>query len=282
MTRCGHRPITVRRIGLYGTLAITRSLFWLKSGSVEHRAPRSEVSIQPDIAQALRQQLIAKGHCDLRHTVNFLQDDQLVAVAEHEIGLYADVPRLPGVRASLVQRNRFKTSALMIAGLRGDSVSRALAGDQGIAVARRMTRASPQLPALVAARDKHLRAYLSGDGKAHTQVLVLGAGWIPSQPNSRRHRNLGFCAISRTCCGSGRRDLLNAGAEIVTASAFRSICELRGGRGRLSMPDSIRPSLRLSYSRACQCTSLPTNCAGRSTPSAAYAGTQAAGSGSIT
>jgi methyltransferase (TIGR00027 family) len=160
--------------------------FWLKSGSVEHRAPatgtmRAEVSIPPDIAQALRAQLIAKGRCEFRYPVNFYQDEQLVAVAQHEMGLFADAPCTAGAKATLVQRSRLKTSALMIAGLRGDAVSTALAQDQGVAIARRMTRASPQLPALVAARDRHLRAYLSTDGKVHSQVLVLGAG-LDSKP----------------------------------------------------------------------------------------------------
>jgi O-methyltransferase involved in polyketide biosynthesis/acyl-coenzyme A thioesterase PaaI-like protein len=158
--------------------------FWLKSGAVEHRAPatgaiRAEVSLSPAKARALREQLLAKGRCEIRDTVNIYQGDQLVAVANHEMGLYADLPRIAGIRPSMVQRRRLKTSALMIAGLRGDSLSAALAQDQGIAIARRMTRASPQLRTLVAARSKHLRDYLLADDGCHFQVIVLGVGLDP-------------------------------------------------------------------------------------------------------
>src|SRR5579872_1907812 len=139
--------------------------FWLKGARVEHHAPgtgliRSEVTITPAQAATMRAQLIAKGRCELKGTVNIYQGDQLIAVTEHEMGLYADLPRVTGKRASLTQMERAKTSALMIAGLRGDPISTAFAEDQGVAIARRMCRASPQLPTMVSARTLHLEKYL--------------------------------------------------------------------------------------------------------------------------
>lgn len=158
--------------------------FWLKSGRVQHLAPgtgtiRSEVVISPDQAAAMRADLIAKGRCELKETVRIYQGDQLVAVTEHEMGLYADLPRTAGTRASIFQVEKVKTSALMIAGLRADPLSEAVAQDQGIAIARRMTRASPQLPALVGARTRHLRELLRASGSTFSQVVVLGAGLDP-------------------------------------------------------------------------------------------------------
>lgn len=159
--------------------------FWLKSGRVEHHAPgtgaiRSEVEIPPETAACMREQLMTTGRCGLKHPVHIYQGDRLVAVAEHEMLLFADVPR-PGETISMTQAQRLKTSALMIAGLRDDPVSAALAGEQGAAIARRMSRASPQLPTLVAARTRHVRDYLKGAGREHTQVLVLGSG-LDSKP----------------------------------------------------------------------------------------------------
>jgi methyltransferase (TIGR00027 family) len=171
-------------VGIHDRCRALPVQFWLKTGRVEHRAPgtgaiRSEVTISAEKVSAMRAQLLAKGRCQIKETVRIYQDGELVALAEHEMGLYADLPRTTGESVSLAQMQRLKTSALMIAGLRGDPVSTGLAGEQGVAVARRMTRASPQLPTLVAARTKHLRDYLAREGNKHRQVLVLGAGLDP-------------------------------------------------------------------------------------------------------
>jgi methyltransferase (TIGR00027 family) len=64
----------------------------------------------------------------------------------------------------------------MIAGLRGDAISTSLADEQGVAIARRMQRATPQLPALVAARTTHVAKSLGAPDRGFTQVVVLGAG----------------------------------------------------------------------------------------------------------
>jgi methyltransferase (TIGR00027 family) len=158
--------------------------FWLRMANVEHMAPgngqiRAEVSIEPKIVEEMRARLVAKGRCELQDIVKIYQGDQLIAITKHTMGMYADLPRVANTRASMAQTHRLKTSALMIAGLRGDPTSAALAGDQGLAVATRMSRASPQLPTLVQARSRHLQDYLSGSGRRHHQVLVLGAGLDP-------------------------------------------------------------------------------------------------------
>ena len=58
---------------------------------------RAETCIPPDQALQLRQQLIEKGRGELSGTVNIYQDNDVVAVAQHTMGIYADVPRMRGV-----------------------------------------------------------------------------------------------------------------------------------------------------------------------------------------
>jgi O-methyltransferase involved in polyketide biosynthesis/acyl-coenzyme A thioesterase PaaI-like protein len=158
--------------------------YWLKKGSVQHLAPgtgqlRAEVQIPKEKAAELRGQLIAKGRGETTEMVRFFQNDQLVATAEHTMGLYIDAPRTGGARASLFQVQNMKTSALMIAGLRDDPISKVVASEQGRAIATRMAVASPQLSSLVKARSLHLDTYLAGGGNGHRQVVVLGVGLDP-------------------------------------------------------------------------------------------------------
>ena len=122
--------------------------YWLKRGSVHHLAPgtgrmRAEVHISPDEAQNLRRQLVEKGRGELAGTVKIYQESQIVAEANHTMGIYADNPRMAGVRANIFQLQNMKTSALMIAGLREDGVSKKVAGDQGKAIASRMAVSFP-------------------------------------------------------------------------------------------------------------------------------------------
>jgi hypothetical protein len=241
--------------------------FWLKTGSVEHRAPatgtiRAEVAISPEKAQMMREQLIAKGRCEIREVINIYQDDQLVAVAEHEMGLYADLPRLPGTRATLAQRHRLKTSALMIAGLRGDPLSTALAEDQGVAVARRMSRASPQLPTLVSARTKHLRAYLSSRGAEHSQVLVLGVGLDPKPIEFASDTQRWFLCDLSDMLHERKARLQKIGREDRYGVAIAENCGSMAGLKRYWKRVLIPRNRRLSYSKAFRCTSLKTSCAG--------------------
>lgn len=153
--------------------------FWLRSGNVKHRLPgtgtiRGKVEISPDSARSLRTQLLRKGRCELTHAVQIFQDDVLVATTEHTMALYADLPRRTGMGATLTQVHDVKTSALMIAGLRSDPISKMLAHDQGAAIAKRMSRNSPQLPLMVRARTEHASRLCRE--LRFSQVLVLGSG----------------------------------------------------------------------------------------------------------
>ncbi|MEO5961005.1 MAG: class I SAM-dependent methyltransferase, partial [Opitutaceae bacterium] len=116
---------------------------------------------------------------ELTDTVRIYQDGDLVAEAQHTMGIYADMPRTAGVRANIFQVQNLKTSALMIAGLRDDPLSREIAQDQGRAIAQRMALASPQLPSLVKARTLHLERFLQQHGHRYPQVLVLAVGLDP-------------------------------------------------------------------------------------------------------
>lgn len=158
--------------------------YWLKRGSVHHLAPgtgpmRAEVCISSEKAANLRRQLIERGRGELTDTVRFYQEGQLVAEAEHTMGMYADVPRTVGVRANLFQVQNLKTSALMIAGLRDDPISNRVAGDQGRAIAQRMSLVAPQLPTLVQARSSHVEQLLHAFGASFSQIVVLGVGLDP-------------------------------------------------------------------------------------------------------
>lgn len=158
--------------------------YWLKQGSVQHLAPgtgpmKAEVTIPVEDAQRLRRSLIEKGRGELSGVVRITQDGELVAEARHTMGIYLDAARQPGARANLFQIQNMKTSALMIAGLREDALSQKIAGDQGRAIASRMSVASPQLPTLVRARTLDVEAHLQRDGHLYQQVLVLGVGFDP-------------------------------------------------------------------------------------------------------
>jgi acyl-coenzyme A thioesterase PaaI-like protein len=179
--------------------------YWLKRGSVTHLAPgtgrlRAEVRISPDDALKLRRQLIDKGRGELSETVRFYQGDQIVAEASHTMGIYADIPRIPGERANIFQVQNMKTSALMIAGLRGDAISLQVAREQGRAIASRMSIASPQLPGLVNARGINLEHYLEQNGHKFSQVLVLGVGLDP--------KPVRFSSNSQKWFGVDLRDML--------------------------------------------------------------------------
>lgn len=78
--------------------------FWLKYGSVQHIAPgtgtlSAEVSILPEKAQNLRQQLIDRGRAEMIEIVRICQNGRLVAETKHSMGLYANIPSNPFVRA---------------------------------------------------------------------------------------------------------------------------------------------------------------------------------------
>lgn len=158
--------------------------YWLKRGFVKHIAPgtgnlSAEVSISAEEALDIRRQLIVNGRCELSGIVHIYQNGILVAEVQHTMGLYANLPRREGEKANIFQVQNLKTSALMIAGLREDPLSRLLAKGQGYAIAQRMSKAIPQLPSLVKARSTHIERFLQANGHKFGQVIVLGVNLDP-------------------------------------------------------------------------------------------------------
>lgn len=167
--------------------------FWLREGSVSHVFPgtgviRAEVEISPEDAARMRAGMVKKGRCELQHKVSIYQGDVLVAETVHRMGLYTDIPRVAGQKASLTHIHSAKTSALLIAGLRDDDTSRALAQEQGLAIARRMTRGSPQLPDMVKARTKSISGIIEDSRYTFEQIVFLGVG-LDSRPTHERPEN---------------------------------------------------------------------------------------------
>lgn len=176
-------------VGVHDRCAALPVQFWLRSGRVTHFRPgtgtiRAQVRIPSEKIEAMRAAMVRKGRCEITHTVDIFQGKEKVAEAEHCMGLYADLPRVEGERASLTQIHSAKTSALMIAGLRSDAFSQALAQDQGRAIAQRMTRDTPQLPAMVAARSRSVEQFLHLRGATFDQVVMLGVG-LDTKPMRR-------------------------------------------------------------------------------------------------
>ncbi|MEM7561004.1 MAG: class I SAM-dependent methyltransferase, partial [Planctomycetota bacterium] len=158
--------------------------YWLKRGTVKHLSPgsgtmRAVVKISPEKSAELRQSLIDNGRGEVKERVSIYQGEQLVAATEHTMGLYADVPRRAGAKINPFQMLSLKVSALMIAGLRGDGLSSAVAGEQGNAIAKRMSVATPQLPTLVKGRSVSIKRHLLAEGQRHEQVVCLGVGLDP-------------------------------------------------------------------------------------------------------
>lgn len=103
--------------------------FWLKSGEVRHLRPgtgtiSAEVEFSDDQARTMRMALFRKGRFTFKHRVAFFQGGQLVAEGTHEMGVFADTPRVDGQAATFTQVHNVKTSGLMIAGVREDEQSR--------------------------------------------------------------------------------------------------------------------------------------------------------------
>lgn len=171
-------------VGVHDRCSALPVQFWLREGQVKHIMPgtgviRGEVTISPEVASDLRAAMVRKGRCELEHIVKIYQGETMIAETNHRMGLYADIPRTEGSRATLTQIHNVKTSALMIAGLRDDDISRDVAQDQGVAIARRMTRDSPQLPQLIKARTSHIGQTYDLMSDQISQVVVLGAGLDP-------------------------------------------------------------------------------------------------------
>lgn len=163
-------------------------VFWLKSGHVTHlRAGtgtiRAEISLQQEAVNCVRKALIKKGRYSLKGTIQIYQNEGLVAIAEHEMFIsYSPYGKNESQsnRISLNTLDRHKMSALMIAGLRDDNLSRMIAGEQGIAIANRMAKIIWQLPLLIKSRTNSITSYLTNSN--FSQVLVLGVGF-DTKPN---------------------------------------------------------------------------------------------------
>lgn len=155
---------------------------WLKSGTVKHLAMgtgelEAVVRIEPGEAERMRRQLRAKGRCEITTNVAFFQQDLLVATAEHVVGIYAQPPLAAEQPTKPLHEQNRASSALMIAGLRPDEVSRQLAGSQGAAIATRMCEILPELPRLIQARSQSVERCYHQHSPAIKQVLVLAAGF---------------------------------------------------------------------------------------------------------
>jgi hypothetical protein len=192
--------------------------YWLKRGSVSHLAPgtgkmRAEVRIPPEDAEKLRRQLFEKGRGEYSGTVRIYQESALIAEAQHTMGIYADGPRAAGSRTNIFQIQNMKISAVMIAGLREDTLSQLVAGDQGRAIAGRMSVATPQLPSLVRARTVDLERHLENGGRDYVQVLVLGVGLDP--------KPVRFSSRAQRWFGLDLRDMLHEREQrFVEAGAY--------------------------------------------------------------
>ncbi|MDX2033860.1 MAG: class I SAM-dependent methyltransferase [Blastocatellia bacterium] len=205
--------------GVHDRCHATPIQFWLKKGRVEHLAPgtgeiRASVSLSPEQIAEMRGQLIAKGRHTLAGIVNIFQGDTLVARAEHEMGVYVNFSRTAEVRPTAPQVENIKLSSLMIAALRGDPVSQRLAGEQGIAIAQRMVRASPQLKLLVEARTKHLRRLLAESQSEIAQVLVLGVGLDSKPVEFAREKQAWYLADLREMLRERNRRLSVLGVDV--------------------------------------------------------------------
>jgi O-methyltransferase involved in polyketide biosynthesis len=170
--------------GVHDRCAALPIQYWLKRGEVRHLAPgtgklHAEIRISPDDAARLRRQLFERGRGEYTGVVTMSQDGRVVAEATHTMGVYADIPRNAGARANVFQVQNMTVSALLISGLRDDPISRLVAGEQGLAIASRMSVVTPQLPSLVRARSTHLERLLEKAGGSFSQVLVLGVGFDP-------------------------------------------------------------------------------------------------------
>lgn len=155
---------------------------WLKKGIVEHLSPgtstlKARVAIPEEDRRVLRENLMAKGHTSLTVEVKISENDLLVARTFHTMGVYFDNPRLPGKRANFLQAENNRLSAIMIAGLRNDKISKNIAGDQGVAIANRMSVATPELPSLVKSREAHLEQLICSPAHSFSQVVSLGVGF---------------------------------------------------------------------------------------------------------
>ena len=174
-------------IGLHDRSTQQPVQLWLNSNSVKHIRPgtgyiRGKATLTDEKIKEIREKLANKGRCEVQMHVDIFQDDELVATAEPLIGVYINNPRIPNTKIDFFQRENHSLSAKLIAGLRTDKASQKVAGEQGRALARRFSLATPQLPKLIEARGRHLDDHIKNRSNSYKQILILGLG-LDTRPN---------------------------------------------------------------------------------------------------
>ncbi len=168
-------------VGLHDRAEAQPIQLWLKSNRVMHLKPgtgllRGRSVLGEDERELMRERLLKKGRCDVPMKVEIYQGTQLTALAEPVIGVYLDNPYFPDQKMDYFQRENSKLSAKLIAGLRSDTASQAVAGEQGQALAQRFTEIIPQLPHLIISRGRHLQKHLQETPHLYKQVVTCGIG----------------------------------------------------------------------------------------------------------
>lgn len=168
-------------VGLHDRVKGQPIQMWLKSNAVQHLKPgtgslRGKAFISDAEILEMRNRLLLKGRCEIPMNVDIYQGNDLVATAQPVIGVYIDNPRFQDKAPDFFQRENSKLSAKMIAGIRTDADSQAVAGEQGRALALRFAEVTPQLPHMIEARGLHLKQHLTDHGDRYAQVVVLGLG----------------------------------------------------------------------------------------------------------
>src|SRR5262245_41063353 len=79
-------------------------------------------------------------------------------------------------RDAIQERPRAKASARLSAGVRDNALARRIAGDEGIALARKFAEVTPEFPACIRARDIDVRRVLRERHHRLSQVVVVGIG----------------------------------------------------------------------------------------------------------
>lgn len=167
-------------VGFHDPHRSTQIQIWTRRAKIQHLSAGSETirahwRVEPEQQAKLREQLIDKGYTLASASVDVTQAGRVVSKISMDQAIFAIPPRKTDQSPSMIQGHQHNVSALLIAGLRSDPLSLAIAGQQGQALAERMSIALPQLPELVAARTQHLDMWLSSLSTPY-QVLLLGAG----------------------------------------------------------------------------------------------------------
>ncbi len=153
---------------------------WTVSGSIEHVAAGTgtiTTTWKPDrdeIAR-IRRDIVETGQATFQTTMEVFQDARVVSRVSLTQMVLVSNPRAVGEPTNMIQAHAHKVSALLIAGLRKDEWSQEVAGQQGRALAARMSKVMPQLPTMVRARTAHLDHLISEPGR-FSQILLVGIG----------------------------------------------------------------------------------------------------------